>query len=166
MPGNSSALDAHWRWFIARQPRPTARALDLIRAVTMYYLRHRMRDGHLREAVAWIEQAKRSRYGMSDNITSIVKVSSSRHKRKAHASQSAQAHESSILAWLQYNRFSECLALGPEVRIIAPDPDAIGLTAGLCCATLRSLTTEHERMLPKLIAHLIRDEDIQSNSCT
>jgi hypothetical protein len=38
-------------------------------------------------------------------------------------------------------------------------------TTALGCIVFRGLTTEHERVLLKLIAHLVGDEDIQGDPC-
>src|SRR3954463_4507159 len=46
-------------------------APDLLRPVVLRYLKHRLRDPDLAEAVARIESAKRSRRRVPDNVTGI-----------------------------------------------------------------------------------------------
>lgn len=82
-------LDPHWRLVL----RMTAEAdgvsvPDLLRPVVMRYLRGRMRNEDLQEAVARIELVRRSRRAVPDNVTLIPKSSkSSRSPQKRIPSQ-------------------------------------------------------------------------------
>lgn len=76
-------LDAHWRLVL----RITAEAdgvsvPDLLRPVVVRYLRRRMRNDDLHEAVARIELVKSARQGVPDNVTPIPKPSRSRGAQK------------------------------------------------------------------------------------
>ncbi len=65
-------LDPHWRLVLRLAAEADGvSAPDLIRPVVMRYLRRRMRDEDLREAVTRIEQVRRSRLGLPDNVTSM-----------------------------------------------------------------------------------------------
>jgi hypothetical protein len=81
-------LDPHWRLVLRLAAEADGvSAPDLIRPVVMRYLRNRMRNEDLREAVARIEQVKRSRRGVPDNITPMSKATSSPKGRKTRNSQ-------------------------------------------------------------------------------
>jgi hypothetical protein len=76
-------LDAHWRLVL----RVVAEAddvsvPDLLRPVVVRYLRRRMRNDDLKEAVARIELMKRARQGVPDNVRPIPAPSRSRGARK------------------------------------------------------------------------------------
>lgn len=65
-------LDPHWRLVLRLAAEADGvSAPDLIRPVVMRYLRRRMRDEDLREAVSRIEQVRRSRLGVPDNVTNM-----------------------------------------------------------------------------------------------
>jgi hypothetical protein len=82
-------LDPHWRLVLRLAAEADGvSAPDLIRPVIMRYLRNRMRNEDLREAVARIERVKRSRHGVPDNITPIPNVGRSTSGSKTSGSQS------------------------------------------------------------------------------
>jgi hypothetical protein len=89
-------LDPHWRLVLRLAAEADGMSVpDLIRPVVMRYLRSRMRNEDLREAVARIEQVKRSRRGVPDNITRIPRALSSRNKRRTGDSKSRSTPEGS-----------------------------------------------------------------------
>lgn len=76
-------LDAHWRLVL----RVVAEAddvsvPDLLRPVVIRYLRRRMRDEDLREAVSRIEIVKRAKQGVPDNVRPIPRLSRPRSVQK------------------------------------------------------------------------------------
>lgn len=65
-------LDPHWYLVLRLAAEADDTSVpDLIRPVIMRYLRGRMRDGDLREAVERLEQHRLSRRSVPDNITAI-----------------------------------------------------------------------------------------------
>jgi hypothetical protein len=85
-------LDPHWRLVLRLAAEADdVSAPDLIRPVIMRYLRNRMRDEDLREAVERIEKVKRSRRGVPDNITPMPKTGPSRSKPRKPRSREPQA---------------------------------------------------------------------------
>ena len=77
-------LDAHWRLVLRLAAEAdNVSAPDLIRPVVMRYLRYRMRDEDLREAVARMEHAKRSRRGTPDNVTPLSDVTRKSGRKRA-----------------------------------------------------------------------------------
>jgi Mg-chelatase subunit ChlI len=89
-------LDAHWRLVLRLAAEADDVSVpDLIRPVIMRYLRNRLRDEDLREAVARIEQVRRSRQGVPDNVKSLPRGDHSRRSRKAGDSRSQEAAASS-----------------------------------------------------------------------
>jgi len=85
-------LDQHWRLVLRLAAEADGVSVpDLVRPVILRYLRNRMRNEDLREAVARIEQVKRSRRGALDNITHIPKAGRPRSSRKTRGSQSQRS---------------------------------------------------------------------------
>jgi hypothetical protein len=65
-------LDPHWRLVLRIVAEADGVSVpDLLRPVVIRYLRRRMRDEDLQEAVARIENVRRTRSLMPDNITPL-----------------------------------------------------------------------------------------------
>ena len=65
-------LEPHWRLVLRLAAEADEVSVpDLLRPVVLRYLRHRLRDPDLAEAVARIESAKRSRRRVPDNVTDM-----------------------------------------------------------------------------------------------
>ena len=88
-------LDPHWRLVlrvVAEADGVTAP--ELIRPVVLRYLRNRMRNEDLKEAVARIERVRRSRQGVPDNVTPIPRaVPRQGRQRKPSGSRSSSTAE-------------------------------------------------------------------------
>ncbi len=66
-------LDPHWRLVLRLAAEAEGMSVpDLLRPVVMRHLRRRMQDEDLREAVARIENVRRTRSGVPDNVTTIA----------------------------------------------------------------------------------------------
>jgi hypothetical protein len=84
-------LDPHWRLVLRLAAEAEGVSVpDLIRPVVMRYLRGRMRNADLQEAVGRIEQIKQSRRSVPDNITPIPKTRPARSTAEGRRSQSPQ----------------------------------------------------------------------------
>lgn len=80
-------LDAHWRLVLRVVAEADGVSVpDLLRPVVVRYLRRRMRDDDLREAVTRIELVKRARQGVPDNVRPIPRPSRSRDAQKGTGS--------------------------------------------------------------------------------
>lgn len=95
-------LDPHWRLVLRVVAEAEGVSVpDLLRPVVMRYLRRRMRDEDLLEAVSRIENVRRTRKGIPDNImsmTSTTKASGSRtRKSKPNGEQPEEAFPRSSL---------------------------------------------------------------------
>ena len=76
-------LDPHWRLVLRLAAEADGlSAPDLVRPVIMRYLRNRMRNEDLREAVARIEQVRRSRQGVPDNIMPMPAVNAAKRSSR------------------------------------------------------------------------------------
>lgn len=65
-------LDAHWRLVLRVVAEADGVSVpDLLRPVVMRYLRRRMQNEDLREAITRIESLRKARSGVPHNITSL-----------------------------------------------------------------------------------------------
>ena len=77
-------LDPHWRLVLRLAAEADDVSVpDLLRPVVLRYLRSRLRDEDLAEAVAHIENAKRSRRRVPDNVTTMSNKRPSRRRKTA-----------------------------------------------------------------------------------
>ena len=84
-------LDEHWRLVLRVAAEADGVSVpELVRPVVMRYLRNRMRDEDLREAVTRIEQVRLSRRGVPDNITTMPKARAPKRGPKTSGSPSQQ----------------------------------------------------------------------------
>lgn len=79
-------LEPHWRLVLRLAAEADDVSVpDLLRPVVLRYLRNRLRDDDLAEAVARIENAKRSRRRVPDNVATMPKKKPSRTRKSTPA---------------------------------------------------------------------------------